>query len=81
MFSHNVSICMLANEHFFTMPDYNPSMSRQDLLIIKNPNSFMTATNVAPGKLRENSFAYRRYFRYQVFVIANFNFGKLPRQK
>jgi hypothetical protein len=49
MFIHNVSIRMLANEHFSTTPDYNPSISCQDLLICNNPNSFATSMNVVQG--------------------------------
>ena len=52
IFSHNVSVRMLANEHFFTTPDYNPSMSRQDPLIINNPASFSTAPSSSNGSSR-----------------------------
>jgi hypothetical protein len=49
MFSHNVSIRMLANEHFFMKPDYNPSISRQDLLICNKPAGFATLMNMVQG--------------------------------
>jgi hypothetical protein len=30
MFSHNVSVRMIQNDHFFTTPDYSPNQSRTD---------------------------------------------------
>eukprot|EP00978_Attheya_sp_CCMP212_P019781 scaffold55737_cov58-Attheya_sp.AAC.5 len=48
MFSHNVSIHMLANKKFFMMPDYDPSISRQDPLISNKPARFATLMNHGP---------------------------------
>jgi hypothetical protein len=50
MFSHNVSIRMLANEHFFTTPDYSPSISRHDPLLTNNPASFSTPRTNNPRR-------------------------------
>eukprot|EP00978_Attheya_sp_CCMP212_P027189 scaffold90872_cov65-Attheya_sp.AAC.5 len=47
MFSHNVSIRMIQNDHFFTTPDYSPNQSSTDHRQSSHSDNF--ASTGAPG--------------------------------
>eukprot|EP00978_Attheya_sp_CCMP212_P036239 scaffold162830_cov52-Attheya_sp.AAC.9 len=50
MFSHNVSIRMIQNDHFFTTPNYSPNQSRTDHRQSSHSDNF--ASTGAPGHNR-----------------------------
>eukprot|EP00978_Attheya_sp_CCMP212_P033084 scaffold131935_cov39-Attheya_sp.AAC.2 len=46
MFSHNISNRMLEHEHFFTTPDFRPTINVHDPRQRNHPDNFATRMNM-----------------------------------